>query len=1049
MRNLNPFKGKTTGELLLFLLILILGGLFVGYTWIRIGREQSENVMQIAQSIETTLPKADLKALDAVPGDIDKPQYRVIKNTLKSIIRINPKARFAYLYLERKGKIVFYADSEAENSKDYSPPGQVYTEADKAYLQPFMTGAETVTDRVVDRWGTWISVLIPIKDEVTGRTIAVFGMDFSAKLWDNALFFEVSQSTLLIVLMLVAFFFLLNIKSKNRSLKKENTERRLAEEMLRTSEEKYRLIFEHTPLGLLSFDEHGVILACNDSFVHIIGSSREALVGLNMLTLADKNIVSAVQKAMNGVPGLYEDLYHSVTSNKISPVRALFAPMHLGNGQIHGGVGIIEDITSRRQVEEVLSKSKERARKQRNAIARIVENEVISFGDIKGSFQRLTEEVAEAVQVERASIWLLSDDKTVLECISLFEQKTKKHSSGTILRYADYPRYFEAIKHDKRINAEDVQKDPRTSEFTEGYLVPIGITSMIDAGIYSQGELKGVVCLEHIGKKRAWHSDEESFASTIASIVSQTLANNERKLTEEALKVSEEKYRNDFMFQRSILESPIDIIIFALDKNYCYTAFTNYHHDIIKKIWGIDIRIGMNMLDVISDPEDRKWAKNNFDRALGGEYFVMSEEFGDKKLYRTFYEDYYSSIKNSDDVIVGISVFVIDITERKQAEEVIKEALVKAEAGNRLKTAFMNNISHEIRTPLNGILGFTALITDPDITGKEKEQFQSLLKESSNRLLCTITNYMDISLMASGTMELKWTTVDLHQQLHQLCYQFQPLCTNKNLGFHLEIPEQTHGPALLTDAELFQKIMSHILDNAVKFTSRGEIRFGYHQTPDVFEFYVKDTGIGINLDAHSLIFDSFIQEELSFTRGHEGSGLGLTIAQGLVRMLGGEMRVESVKDSGSTFFFTLPCPEKNEPVILPEAIMTKAIPRERPVLLIAEDDEPNLQLIRAILKKPGISVMSATNGKEAVSLCREHPEISLVLMDIKMPVMNGLEATLEIKSFRKELPVIAITAFGMSGDEKKAREAGCDDYMAKPFERKMLLYKLKLFGIAP
>ena len=668
MRKLTPMIRKAVQHLLLLLVIAIIGAMYVRYTWKRIENDQSENILQIGRSIEATLPKEEFKALEAKPGDIAKPQYLVIKNTLKSIIRVNSSARFAYIYGEQKGKLYFFADSEPEHSKEYSPPGQEYTEADIAYYQPFKNGKEFVTGSVSDRWGTWTSVLIPIKDSATGKTIAVFGMDFNAKSLDKSMLFETIQSSMLIFLFLLAFFFLLSIKDKNRSLGQEIIGRKMVEETLRESEEKYRLIFEYSPLGLLSFDYNGVIVACNDRFIQIIGSSREALIGMNMLLLPDKKMVSAIQKALNGSSGLYEGEYHSVTAKKSTPGRALFAPIKVGDGRIGGGVGIIEDITDRRQAEKIIFQSKERARKQGKAIARIVEDELISTGDISGSYQKLTEEIADALQVDRASIWLLSDDKTVLRCISLFEDKIKTHSSGAILTCIDYPRYFAAIHLESRINADDAQNDPRTSEFTTGYLAPIGITSMLDAGIYIEGGLKGVVCFEHIGEKRTWYSDEESFASTTASIVSQILVNNERKRAEESLRLSEEKYRNDFMFQRSILESPTDIIIFALDKNYCYTEFTKFHKKTIRKIWGRDIEIGMNMLDVISNPEDRQKAKNNFDRALQGEYFVLTEEYGDNTLYRTYFEDYYSSIKNSEETIVGVSVFVIDITERKRFE---------------------------------------------------------------------------------------------------------------------------------------------------------------------------------------------------------------------------------------------------------------------------------------------------------------------------------------------------------------------------------------------
>ena len=200
-------------------------------------------------------------------------------------------------------------------------------------------------------------------------------------------------------------------------------------------------------------------------------------------------------------------------------------------------------IAKREKAALLMQESQERARKQSQAIARIAMDEEITFGDVTHSFQRLTEEVGKAMLVERASIWLFSDDKTVMRCISLFDNKEKKHSSGVVLKSTDYPRYFEAIKNESRISAHDALNDPRTSEFIEGYLAPIGIRSMLDAGIHSEGELMGVVCFEHISEKRTWYSDEESFASTVASIVAQILAVNKRKYAEEALKESEIKYR--------------------------------------------------------------------------------------------------------------------------------------------------------------------------------------------------------------------------------------------------------------------------------------------------------------------------------------------------------------------------------------------------------------------------------------------------------------------------------------------------------------------------
>jgi CheY-like chemotaxis protein len=205
--------------------------------------------------------------------------------------------------------------------------------------------------------------------------------------------------------------------------------------------------------------------------------------------------------------------------------------------------------------------------------------------------------------------------------------------------------------------------------------------------------------------------------------------------------------------------------------------------------------------------------------------------------------------------------------------------------------------------------------------------------------------------------------------------------------------------------------------------------------------------VGISKETHERIFESFIQEEVASTRGHEGSGLGLSVVKGLLKLLGGSVRLESVKGEGSSFFVTIPCERLSQLITADEGEITVTHSPGSPVILIVEDDDSNRGLLEIILSRHVKRLLLAINGKEAVEICRNHPEVSLVLMDIKMPVMNGYEATRAIKSFRKDLPVIAITAFAMSSDEQLARDAGCDDYISKPVSMSSLKERLKKFGI--
>ncbi len=401
-------------------------------------------------------------------------------------------------------------------------------------------------------------------------------------------------------------------------------------------------------------------------------------------------------------------------------------------------------------------------------------------------------------------------------------------------------------------------------------------------------------------------------------------------------------------------------------------------------------------------------------------------------------------VRDTSSRLVRYQASHVDITDRKRAEQELLHAKEKAEAGDRLKAAFINNISHEVRTPLNGILGFTELLRQPDISEEEKEQFNAIIESSSKRLLNTMNNYMDISMIVSGTMEVVVRQIDPRHLLHELKEQIQPMCDFKKIGLALEVPDNKQGFALKTDTDHLRKILSLLLDNAVKFTHTGKVSFGYNLVPGMIEFFVKDTGVGISKEAQERIFDDFIQEDISHTRGYEGSGLGLSIVRGLVRLLHGEIRVESEKGAGSALFFTLPVEPKSGDEFKHDENIPISKKAGEMVILIAEDDESNMQYMETIFKKASLTYIKAYNGLEAVEQCRAHPEITIALMDIKMPVMDGLEATRQIKSFRSDLPVIAITAYAMSGDEKRMLEAGCDDYLAKPVVKDVLLARLNL-----
>jgi CheY-like chemotaxis protein len=311
----------------------------------------------------------------------------------------------------------------------------------------------------------------------------------------------------------------------------------------------------------------------------------------------------------------------------------------------------------------------------------------------------------------------------------------------------------------------------------------------------------------------------------------------------------------------------------------------------------------------------------------------------------------------------------------------------------------------------------------------------------------TVTDYVDMAMIVSGTMKLNMTNFLLVASLRNMIDTISLSCKAKNLEFESSFPDEPKNIILLSDIELLRKIIKELADNAIKFTSRGKISIVCEQIEGYLRFVVKDTGKGIAPEKLQMIFDLFTQEDMSTTRGYEGSGLGLSISKGLVDLLGGSIWAESQKDQGSAFYFTLP-------YIVTTSVTEEAVKRGRhipvsakPMVLLAEDDLSNTHYMSVVVKKSGCEFLHAANGEDAVKLCREHPDIAMVLMDIKMPVMNGLDATRLIREFRPDLPVVALTAYAQTGDEQRIMAAGCDEYIAKPVEPDLLIKMIKKYTV--
>ncbi len=485
-----------------------------------------------------------------------------------------------------------------------------------------------------------------------------------------------------------------------------------------------------------------------------------------------------------------------------------------------------------------------------------------------------------------------------------------------------------------------------------------------------------------------------------------------------------------------------------------YIFFTDRHHRYLRvnsmmarllRVAHPDEAIGKDNSEFFSKRVARKMLEE--DRSIintGMPIINKIVYFEDEGVNGFWMEKNKIAINDERGITTMIAGIFKDVSGMMKIENELKRARDQAQESDRLKTSFLANMSHEIRTPMNGILGFTNLLRDPNLSDEQKDIYLKHIDHSSNQLLNIVDDIIDISKIESRQLKISNKPVRINAILDEIYSSFFHRIRGdapgqKKVDFNLKKGNESLDFTIVTDDFRLSQIFNNLIGNALKFTSEGHITFGYSiKNKRYIEFFVSDSGIGIPTDKRDLIFDRFGQVGPSEVHQQSGTGLGLPISKSLVKLMGGEMWVESKEGEGTTLFFTLP-------LVLEEAVeesqvllSNKTYNWKNRRILVAEDEELNWFFIREMLRKTGAEIFRAKDGKEAITMVKKSsPDV--ILMDIKMPEMNGIEATRLIRSFNREVPIIAQTAFVMAEEKEESIQAGCNHFVTKPLDRTIVM----------
>ncbi len=830
----------------------------------------------------------------------------------------------------------------------------------------------------------------------------------------------------------IAMDFLLNMTQLISEITLQKLEQEQSNKALIKSEERLRTVISSSADWVWEVDKDGKYIYSSKKSIDFFGISEEEIIGKTPFDLMPEDEAKRVAPIFTEIAAKKQPVkdLENWSIGKNGELICLLTnglPILNNKGELVGYRGIDKNITQRKLFEKELIKAKERAEESEKKYRAFVEQ------SSEGIYRMELDKPMDLSLNTEEQIDFIYKHTYIAECNHRFAQMYGNES----------PEDLVGIKQQELLGGKNNQKNRQAFKnfITSNYrLTNVETEEKIKDGKTIQLLNSAVGYIENGKLLRYW--------GLKIDITEQKRMLQELTQAKEKAEEGESALKHSYDLMKYIIEHNRSAIAIH-DKDYKYIFVSQrYLQDYQIKEKEI---LGKHHYDVFPDLP-QKW-HDVHKKALMGEVSSADndpyyKDDGTVEWVQWECRPWY----DRDNSIGGFIIYSEVITDRMNMELKLREAKEKAEESDRLKSAFLANMSHEIRTPMNGILGFTDLLLNPDLNSEERENFIKIVHKSGQRMLNTVNDIVEVSKIEAGIISVRNQKIDINTEVEEMVHFFKPEANKKGLNLMIDLLPPDNKKYIETDKDKLDSIISNLIKNAIKYTESGTIKVDCRLNDSFIEFYVKDTGIGIPAHRQKAIFNRFEQADISDTRGFEGSGLGLAIAKSYVEMLGGKIWMESEEGIGSTFCFTLPV--KRNVTDNSSAERKNSSKYEKPKLLnrklkilIADDDETSRKYLRLLFNDFGKEIMEAETGRKALELCQKYCDIDLILMDIKMPLMGGYEATGKIREFNKDVVIIAQTANALSGDMEKALEAGCNDYISKPFGRTGLENLLqKYFG---